>query len=181
MNIFRYFKKILGVIAVLFMIYATLFPGIGMAATLPAPTSSGCTFIGELKIIPDPNYPNEIDVIPPTVIVNDASGCAFIADSIKLPEALRVDRAIVQLPVGESGVVKSLQINQIDDENNKTLIYGCSNLKVANGTNLNVSCGGPSYLPANKSLEYTATIADFKPGTNFAITLIASKSIRKDL
>lgn len=179
MNRFKYSKKIFGVIAILLVICATVFPKIAIADAASAPTD--CSFVGQVTIIPDPNDPNEIDITPPTVIVNDINGCTFTADAMKLPEPLRVDRAIVQLPAGEMGVVKSLQINEIDAQGGEKVIYGCSNLKVQNGTDLNVSCGGASYLPSNKSLKYSATIADFQPGTKFAITLVASKSRRVDL
>jgi hypothetical protein len=181
MNRFKYSQKIFGVIAVLLVICATSFPGMAIADSLTAPSRLDCSIVGNVRIIPDPNDPNEIDVLPPTVIVNNVNGCSFSANAMKLPQALRVERAIIKLPVDVTGVVKSLQINQIDDKGNKTVIYGCSNLKVKNGTDLNVSCGGPSYLPSNQSLQYSATIADFKPGTEFAITLVASQSRRLDL
>lgn len=181
MNQFKYSKKIFGVIAVLLVICATFFPRMAIADSLTAPIKSDCTVVGELRIIPDPKDPNEIDVLPPTVIVNNADGCSFSANAMKLPQALRVERAIIKLPAGVTGVVKSLQISKVDDEGNKTVIYGCSNLKVKNGTDLNVSCGGPSYLPSNQSLQYNATIADFKPGTKFTITLVASQSKQLDL
>ncbi|NEU83673.1 hypothetical protein [Nostoc sp. UIC 10630] len=181
MNQFKYSKKIFGVIAVLLVICATFFPRMAIADLLTAPIKSGCTVVGDVRIIPDPNNPNEIDVLPPTVIVNNADGCSFSANAMKLPQALRVERAIIKLPAGVTGVVKSLQISKVDDEGNKTVIYGCSNLKVKDGTDLNVSCGGPSYLPSNQSLQYNATIADFKRGTKFAITLVASQSKQLDL
>lgn len=181
MNRFKYSQKIFGVIAVLLVICATFFPGMAIADSRTVPIKSGCTVVGDVKIIPDPNDPNEIDVIPPTVVVNNINGCSFTANAMKLPQALRVGSAIVKLPVGVTGVVKSLQISQVDDKGDKTVIYGCSNLKVENGTDLNVSCGGPSYLPANQPLQYNATIAGFKRGTKFAITLAASPSRRLDL
>ncbi|MDZ8136024.1 MAG: hypothetical protein RM049_12085 [Nostoc sp. DedQUE04] len=176
MNRFKYSKKIFGVLAVLLVICATFFPRMAIADSQTAPFKSDCTVVGDVRIIPDPNDPNEIDVIPPTVIVNNADGCSFSANAMKLSQALRVERAIIELPEGVTGVVKSLQISKVDNEGNKAVIYGCSNLKVQDGTDLNVSCGGPSYLPANQSLEYNATIADFEPGTKFAITLVASQS-----
>ncbi|MEH2371361.1 hypothetical protein [Nostoc sp.] len=181
MNQFKYSKKIFGVIAVLLVICATFFPRMAIADSLTAPIKSDCTVVGELRIIPDPKDPNEIDVLPPTVIVNNADGCSFSANAMRLPQALRVERAIIKLPAGVTGVVKSLQISNVDDEGNNTVIYACSNLKVKNGTDLNVSCGGPSYLPSNQSLQYNATIADFKRGTKFAITLVASQSKQLDL
>lgn len=181
MNQFKYSKKIFGVIAVLLVICATFFPRMAIADSLTAPIKSGCSVVGNVRIIPDPQDPNKIDVLPPTVIVNNTDGCSFSADAMKLAQALRVEKAVIKLPAGVTGVVKSLQISKIDNEGNKTLIYGCSNLKVQNGTDLNVSCGGPSYLPPNQSLQYNATIADFKPGTKFAITLVASESKLPDL
>ncbi|OYD95610.1 hypothetical protein CDG76_11750 [Nostoc sp. 'Peltigera membranacea cyanobiont' 210A] len=68
MNQFKYSKKIFGVIAVLFVICATFFPRMAIADSLTAPIKSDCTVVGELRIIPDPKDPNEIDVLPPTVI-----------------------------------------------------------------------------------------------------------------
>lgn len=149
MNRFRYSKNILGAITVLLVICATFFSGIAIAAPF-SPISSACTVEEkEPQVIVEPS--GEVDIIPPNVIFNKVGECAFTTlKPIKLREllpnipevrAIRIDRAIVQLPPGETVVVKNLQINQIDDEGGKTVIYGCSNLKVNNGTDLNVSCG----------------------------------------
>ncbi len=170
MNQFKYSKKIFGVIAVLLVICATFFPRMAIADSLAAPIKSGCTVVGDVRIIPNPNNPNEIDVLPPTVIVNNVGGCSFSANAMKLPQALRVERAIIKLPAGVTGVVKSLQISKVDDEGNKTVIYGCSDLKVKNGTDLNVSCGGHVTSPRTSPCNIMQLLQTFERGTKLAIT-----------
>lgn len=103
-----------------------------------------------------------------------------------IPEDFTVRSAIVSLPEGETGIIDRILITRPDegkgcpgagskvvDGTPVCVEFGCSGIKVENGTNLVAACGGPAVLKAAET-TYQAEGSHFKPqGTfdNFLIDL----------
>ncbi|MFK8185584.1 MAG: hypothetical protein AB8B99_19580 [Phormidesmis sp.] len=170
----KYFKRLLITVAALFVVCTTLLPAAAIADESPIVADS-CTIITGKPGL-DIVSPDVVKITPPSVEISSSGGCSFSTRSISaLDVNRRVDSAIINLPAGETGTVKKLSITQIVDGNSK-LLYGCSNLTVKNGTDLNVVCGGAAYLPEKSTLLYSADLTAFTPGIDFSVTLTASKS-----
>lgn len=78
-----------------------------------------------------------------------------------------VRSAIVSLPEGETGTIDEIIITGPDGNRE----FGCSNIKVKNGTNLIPACGGPAVLKAGTT-TYQAKGSYFEPQDTFGNFLI---------
>lgn len=95
----------------------------------------------------------------------------FNVDVPKAPvpqPGLTVRSAIVSLPAGESGTIQSIIITGPDGARE----FGCSNIKIKDGTDLIKACGGPAVLKPGDTI-YQANGKDFipNPDVTFGISL----------
>lgn len=97
--------------------------------------------------------------IPPIIRmfeVNIDGGSFHVDVPSKIESNSRVGSAIVSLPKGESGVINKIVITGPDGSRE----FGCSDIKVQEGTDLIKTCGGPAYLKAGKT-TYSAKGSGF--------------------
>lgn len=90
-----------------------------------------------------------------------------------------VRRAILVLPDGEFGTIKTIKISGKLRQSDGTLVdanvFGCNNTNVRNGTDLIKACGGPAVIPDNTTLEefqYQAEGIGFGPNPNFKFNIV---------
>lgn len=96
-----------------------------------------------------------------------------------IKEDFTVRSAIVSLPDGETGTIDNILITRPDegkgcpgagskviDGTPVCVEFGCSGIKVENGTNLVSACGGPAVLKAAKT-TYQAQGSHFEPQATF--------------
>ena len=110
----------------------------------------------------------DTEFTPPALDVKNGE-FSFKNSEIMIPSSMRVQKAIISLPVGESGTIDSIEI--IGPNNKRE--FGCKNIDVVNGTDLIKSCGGPAYLEEGKT-TYKASGSNFKPDTNTSLKITLS-------
>ena len=82
---------------------------------------------------------------------------------------ITIGSAIVSLPKGETGTIDKLVITRKDGAQ-EIREFGCSNLKIQNGTDLIQSCGGLAALKPGETI-YEAQGSDFKPNPNVTLSI----------
>jgi hypothetical protein len=97
-----------------------------------------------------------IDSLFKSVLIKEGK-FSFSRDNINVPSDIRIGKAIVSLPPGETG-----KIDEISIVGPAGKIFGCRNIKIKNGTDLIIACGGPAYLKAG-STTYKAIGSNFQP------------------
>jgi hypothetical protein len=89
---------------------------------------------------------------------------------------LVVRRAILILPDGEFGTIKSIKITgERQDDSTVQNLFGCSNINVRNGIDLIKACGGPAELlgiDKLKDLRYQAEGTGFGPNPNIKFEVV---------
>ena len=89
---------------------------------------------------------------------------------------LVVRRAILILPDGEVGTIKSIKITgERKDDSTIQNLFGCVNVNVKNGTDLIKACGGPAELLGMdqlKDLRYQAEGTGFGPNPNVKFEVV---------
>jgi hypothetical protein len=96
-----------------------------------------------------------------------------------LDKQTTVRRAILVLPEGEVGTIKSIKISGKIKKSDGTLadanVFGCVNTNVKNGIDLIKACGGPAVIPDQTTLEefqYQAEGIGFGPNPNFNFNIV---------
>lgn len=102
------------------------------------------------------------DLVFEQVQVKDGAFAVSTESTIK--SSVRISAALISLPPGESGTIDEIVITGPNGERE----FGCSNVKVMNGTDLIVSCGGPAYLNAGPTV-YKARGSGFGPTPDVAL------------
>jgi hypothetical protein len=97
-----------------------------------------------------------IDSLFKSVLIKDGK-FSFSKNNINVPSDIRIGKAIVSLPPGETGKIDEISIV---GPNGK--IFGCKNIKIENGINLIKACGGPAYSKAGNT-TYQASGSNFQP------------------
>jgi hypothetical protein len=97
----------------------------------------------------------------------------------KLPAKAVVRRAVLILPDGEFGTIKSIKITGSKTAGSPTEnIFGCANTNVKNGTDLIKACGGPAEIPAGDpsglggKFRYQAEGTGFGPNPNVKFEVV---------
>jgi hypothetical protein len=86
-----------------------------------------------------------------------------------------VRRAILVLPDGEFGTIKSIKIDGITTTGDNQNIFGCGPINVKNGLDLIKTCGGPAEINGNTSLasfRYQAEGLGFGPNPNTKLEIV---------
>jgi hypothetical protein len=113
----------------------------------------------------------------------DIKNGAFVVDTNKggktTPNPLTaktvVRRAILVLPDGEFGTIKSIKIDGITTTGDNQNIFGCGPINVKNGLDLIKTCGGPAEINGNTSLasfRYQAEGLGFGPNPNTKLEIV---------
>lgn len=107
------------------------------------------------------------DAIRFEISIKDGGFGVDVPASVPEP-SLTVRSAIVSLPAGESGTIQSIIITGPDGARE----FGCSNIKIKDGTDLIKACGGPAVLKPGTT-RYQANGKDFIPNPDvpFGISL----------
>jgi hypothetical protein len=116
--------------------------------------------------------PASADLIPTPPLTAKITGGSFTVDTQPVDNPLTqktvVRQAILTLPRGETGTISSITItDSITDANPAgKRVFGCTNVKVKNGTDLIKACGGPSELSPGGKFRYQAQGSGFGPKTD---------------
>jgi hypothetical protein len=125
--------------------------------------------------------PAVASVIPtPFPLTANVKGGSFTVDTKEVKNPLTskavVRRAILILPDGEFGTIKSIKITGRKKAGEPIQnLFGCVNTNIKNGTDLIKACGGPAEIPDLSKLEtfqYQAEGTGFGPNPNIKFEVV---------